>query len=239
MNFFKCFCFVIVIEISLECILYGLNVFLMVDIVSGNGLLPPDNTPLPGTLLNKIHNAICHHKATHYSDVITSAMASQITGVSIVYSTICSGDQRKHHSASLAFWGESTGDRWIHKGPVTRKMFPFDDVIMMPQCVKATQLPEPSSWNNTAQNNLYLSWFVIVIIRWHNPPPRDDIFYNGKKNNTSISISIMRPKNKGINWWLPGSIYNRVDNYKWMEMQEFRLRFHRSLFPMVQLLFQH
>ena len=63
-----------------------------------------------------------------------SAMASQITGVSIVYTTLFSGpDQRKHHSsASLAFL------RWIlewpvdspHKGPVTRKMFPFDDAIV-------------------------------------------------------------------------------------------------------------
>ena len=35
--------------------------------------------------------------ASHYSDVITSAMASQITHVSIVYSTVCAGaDQRKH-----------------------------------------------------------------------------------------------------------------------------------------------
>ena len=33
----------------------------------------------------------------HYSDVIVSAMASQITGISIVYSTVCSGaDQGKH-----------------------------------------------------------------------------------------------------------------------------------------------
>ena len=40
----------------------------------------------------------------HYSDVIMSAMASQITGVSSVCSTVCSGaDQRKHQSfASLA-----------------------------------------------------------------------------------------------------------------------------------------
>ena len=63
-----------------------------------------------------------------------SEMASLITGVSIVYSTVCSGgDQRKHQSsASLAsVWGIH---RWPvncpHKGPVTRKMFPFDDVIM-------------------------------------------------------------------------------------------------------------
>ena len=25
-----------------------------------------------------------------------------------------------------SFWGESTGHRWIHKTPVTQKMFPFD-----------------------------------------------------------------------------------------------------------------
>ena len=55
-----------------------------------------------------------------------SAIASQITGVSIAYSTVCSGaDQRKHQSpASLAFV------RGIHRWPVTWQMFPFDDVIM-------------------------------------------------------------------------------------------------------------
>ena len=41
---------------------------------------------------------------SHYSDVIMGAMVSQITGLSIVYTTVCSGtDQRKHQrSASLA-----------------------------------------------------------------------------------------------------------------------------------------
>ena len=41
----------------------------------------------------------------HYNDFIMSAMASQITSVSMVRSTVCSGaDQRKHQSsASLAF----------------------------------------------------------------------------------------------------------------------------------------
>ena len=63
-----------------------------------------------------------------------AATASQITSLTIVYSTVYSGaDQRKHQSsASLAFV------RGIHRGPVnsphkwpvTRKMFPFDDVIM-------------------------------------------------------------------------------------------------------------
>ena len=41
----------------------------------------------------------------HYSDMIMSAMASHITNVTIVYSTVCSGaDQRRYQSsASLAF----------------------------------------------------------------------------------------------------------------------------------------
>ena len=72
----------------------------------------------------------------HYSDVIMSEMTSQITRVSIVYSTVCSGAyQRKHQSsASLA---SVKGIHWWPvkfphnlKGPVTRKMFPFNDVIM-------------------------------------------------------------------------------------------------------------
>ena len=61
-------------------------------------------------------------------------MASQITSLTIVYSTVYSdADQRKHQSsASLAFvWGIHRGPvNSPHKGPVTRKMFPFDDVIM-------------------------------------------------------------------------------------------------------------
>ena len=62
------------------------------------------------------------------------AVASQIANITIVYSTVYSGaHQRKHQpSALLAFvWGVH---RWPvnspHKRPMTRKMFPFDDVIM-------------------------------------------------------------------------------------------------------------
>ena len=71
----------------------------------------------------------------HHCDVIKGAMESQITSLTIVYPTVQSGaDQRKHQSsASLAFVRGSHG--WPvnspHKWPVTRKMFPFDDVIMI------------------------------------------------------------------------------------------------------------
>ena len=60
--------------------------------------------------------------------------ASQITSLTIVYTTVYSdADQSKHQtSASLAFVrGIHRGPvNSPHKGPVTRKMFPFDDVIM-------------------------------------------------------------------------------------------------------------
>ena len=73
------------------------------------------------------------HMTKHY-DVIISAMPSQITSLTIVYSSVYSdADQRKHQSsASQAFvWGMH---RWAmnspHKAPVTRKRFPFDDGIV-------------------------------------------------------------------------------------------------------------
>ena len=52
----------------------------------------------------------------HYRYDIMSEMASQITDISIIYTTVCSGaDQRKHQSSvALAFVKEKfTGDRWI------------------------------------------------------------------------------------------------------------------------------
>ena len=71
---------------------------------------------------------------THYTDIIMGAIASQITSLTIVYSIVYSdADQRKHQSsASLAFvLGIHRGPvNSPHNWPVTRKMFPFDDVIM-------------------------------------------------------------------------------------------------------------
>ena len=71
-----------------------------------------------------------HFDPSHYIDVIMTTVASQITSLMVVYS---GADLRKHQSsASLAFvWGNSPGPvNSPHKGPVTRKIVPFDDVIM-------------------------------------------------------------------------------------------------------------
>ena len=70
----------------------------------------------------------------HYDDVIMTMLASQITSLTVVYSIVYSGvNQRKHQSsASLAIVREIHRGpvNFPHKWPVTRTMFPFDDVIM-------------------------------------------------------------------------------------------------------------
>ena len=111
----------------------------------------------------------------HYGDAIVDMMASQITSLVIVYLTVYSGaDQRKHQSsASLAFV------RGIHRGPVnsphkwpvTRKMFPFDDVIMNGSVLNcgaysaiATEILEsctkPSIWSRAEQPKVTTTSFV-------------------------------------------------------------------------------
>ena len=83
---------------------------------------------------HKVRIELLPNNCFHYCDVIMGAMASQISSLTIVNSTIHSGsDQRKQQSStSLAF--VRGFHRWPvnspHKWPVTRKMFPFDDVIM-------------------------------------------------------------------------------------------------------------
>ena len=76
-------------------------------------------------------------------------MASQITSLTIVYSTVYSGaDQTKHqNSVSLAFVQEI--HRWLvnspHKWPVMQKIFPFYDIIML-------KLPELNIQNFSCSN---------------------------------------------------------------------------------------
>ena len=62
------------------------------------------------------------------------AIASQITSVSIVCLTFCSGaDLRKYRSSALLAFVRGIHRGPVdspHKGPVVRKMFPFDNAIM-------------------------------------------------------------------------------------------------------------
>ena len=107
---------------------------------------PVSHFPICRTSCPDVH--MTTSRMYHYNDVIMGTIASQITSLTIVYSTVYSdADQRKHQSsASLAFVrgihrGPGTSP---HKWPVTRKMFPFDDVIMYPAvigCNVDTRLP--------------------------------------------------------------------------------------------------
>ena len=69
----------------------------------------------------------------HQSDAIMGAMASQITSLTIVYSTVFSGADQKHQSSASLNFMRGIHRRPVnspHKWPVTRQMFPFGDVIM-------------------------------------------------------------------------------------------------------------
>ena len=147
----------------------------------------------------------------HYNDVIMSAMAFQTTGVSIVYLTVSSGaDQGEHESfASLAFvrgihrWPANSQ----HKGPVTRKMFPLNDVIM-----KST-LDQFMAWCRQVTNPLLqpiLTQIYIAIWRHYGSTPLTDmskLLYATPDIDICMTVCIFIYK------WQYGTNY--LTNYGW------------------------
>ena len=105
-------------------------------------------------------------RADHYDDVIMSAIASQITSLTIVYSTVYPGaDLSKHQSsASLAFvWGIHRGPvNSPHKWPVTRKRFSFDDVIMCWCLIRIKY----KYWIDPNSNHTYVMRFASFVERF-------------------------------------------------------------------------
>ena len=105
----------------------------------------------------------------HYDDVIMTMLASQITSLTVVYSIVYSGvNQRKHQSSALlAIVREIHRGpvNFPHKWPVTRKMFPFDDVIMKePRHERLRNVI-----NDNVNNNVYLKNDLIQkhLKRWN------------------------------------------------------------------------
>ena len=107
-------------------------------------------------------------------------IASQITSLTIVYSTIYSTvDQRKHQrSASLAFvQGIHQGSvNSPHKWPVTRKMFPFDDVSCICRARHLTQqqhtpiIKDGVVGNTTWPHKNRVSWCYRALLLWKDEP---------------------------------------------------------------------
>ena len=108
-----------------------------------------------------------------------------------------------------------------HKGPVTRKMVPFDDVIMMPSSQNGVRLHNEISFTGMT-TFLYrirsldaspIYSFVLHYVIW-------DI----------CILNTLRPRQNCR--YIPDDIFNQ---FSWMKMYGFRLRFHWSLFLRVQL----
>ena len=143
-----------------------------------------------------------HVILVHYSDIIMSAMASQTTSLTIVYSMVYSGiDQIKHQSSmSLAFvrgihqWPVNSP----HKGPATQKMFPLMTsscltVFSCPCSIQTQHVPQDChheifmptynllNWNLLISCIIYatniLAITVILKEKWDHI--RDSIIYSG------------------------------------------------------------
>ena len=107
-----------------------------------------------------------------------STIVSQITSLTIVYSAVYSdADHRKHQSsASLAFVrGIHRGPvNSTHKWPVTRKMFPFDDVIMNQSVIPIIvfieawwRLNESNNWVITGSGNgVFPVWYQTITCNY-------------------------------------------------------------------------
>ena len=106
-----------------------------------------------------------------YSDVIMGMIASQITSLTIVYSTVYSdADQRKHQSSvSLAFVrGIHRGPvNSSHKWPVVREIFPFDDVIMWDNCLDLEYDLLICSWKGSGSQMFFISFVNVRMRKWH------------------------------------------------------------------------
>ena len=130
--------------------------------------------------------------STHYIDIMMGAKASQITSLTIVYSTVYSGaDQRKYQSsASLAFVrGIHRGPvNSPHKGPVTLKMFPFDVVIV------------DAVWSSTVRMHTVLALNSLV------PGKYGCDFWNANFN-LALLIGIFRSSYD--NRWMPWHITDK------------------------------
>ena len=120
-------------------------------------------------------NVSCSQFPLHYNDVIMSAMASQITSLTIASSTVYSGtDQRKHQSSSsLAF---ERGIHWApvnspNKGPVTRRISSFDDVIMpKPPRTRMFVASRPIFWSAFSWQGLSCGAYISNISQYESPP---------------------------------------------------------------------
>ena len=166
------------------------------------------------------------------------AMGSQIIILTIVHSTVYSGaDQRKHQSsASLAFMQgiHRSPLNSPHKGPPTRKIFPFADVIMADDSMPAYVA---SSWATEWIFQTYYSYLIanasflgchsqsnqcycFEILQWY------VIFIEINPMTVKLATRIYQSE-----WWivendyrlLPGIVVARCQNFKHIFLKSLKL----------------
>ena len=128
-----------------------------------------------------------------YRDVIMNAMASQITGIPIVYSIVYLGDdQRKQQSSASLAYVRGIHRRPVnspHKWPVTRKMFPFDDV----------------SWTLFISNN-HQRWSFVILV--HHLLTIGGIFL--RKITDQVNVNLPHLIKIGMSICVKNALLNRV-----------------------------
>ena len=105
----------------------------------------------------------------YYSDVIMNVMASQINGVYCLLIGCSGADQIKYQcSASLVFvrGNHHSPEDSPHKRPVTWKMFPFDSVIKICDCVNATKPICQAAGKVKLQKPCVLDGTHVLLITW-------------------------------------------------------------------------
>ena len=137
----------------------------------------------------------------HYNDVIMSAIASQITSLTIVCSTVYSdADQRKHHSSALLAFGRGIHRGPVnspHKWPVTRKMFPlmtsswYERILVFPgwssyQYRKFFCGDKTVVWSSYPHNRISYT-DKMASLYWTNP--QCHIYVLRKDKNVTIFLS--------------------------------------------------
>ena len=145
-------------------------------------------------------------------------MTSQITGISIVCSTVCSGgDQRKQQSStSLDF---VTGiHRWPVDSPheITRKMFPFDDVIMQGEQLSGYAMITIVC-NNILLNPCHCAYFCCLSFFWCDAYANKDFWI--ELNQINKTKFILFPvchtdANLGYIWPVDGFLSSRSKGHR-------------------------
>ena len=136
---------------------------------------------------------------TVISDVIMGAMVSQITSLTTVYSTVYSGAENIKAPRHWPLCGP-----WIHRGPVnapykwpvTRKMFPLDDVIMTTQILSSclyVELQQLIQNICNAERNIQgtLTWVFRLLLKfqWHSI---QRLWYVNTDSNYDLLVAIRK-----------------------------------------------